>query len=124
MNTALRNAIASVLASPSTQGVLSIYSGAAPASPESAATGTLLWRHSGIGLIAEDGQVHMGETPFTANAEGTGAAGYARYSLTGTAYMIQLTIGLDGADKDIALDSMDFVAGEPASITTFTFVVL
>ena len=107
-------------------GTLSIYSGAMPATPETAASGTKLatWTFSAaaFGTITGpsggniEATASFVSTTVTPAANGTG--GYARtYKSDGTTPVADYTVGTSGAD--VNLTTTTFSTGVPATISSF-----
>lgn len=96
-------------------GAVFIYTGSAPASVESAPTGTLLGVFS-TGTMAystSSGVVSNLVVPLVTNALDTGVPGYAR--LVKDNLVMQMSVGASGAD--VILSSMSLTVSDPFSIT-------
>lgn len=121
-STAVRNAQLDALEALFLTGKLRIYSGAAPANPSDAATGTLL---ADITLPADPmaaasgGSKAKSGTWATSSASASGTAGYFRVlDSAGTVTHIQGTVGTSSAD--LIVDSVTFTAGQAFTVTSFT----
>ena len=116
-----RNASLNAMATRLNSGILRIYTGSQPATPETAASGTLLAECT---LNATSGTVTNGV--FTANAitqdssaNNSGTAGWFRvFQSNGT------TVEFDGvAGSELTMASYDIVAGGTVSITALTYTL-
>lgn len=123
--TTLRNAIADVYESTiGTSPLLRIYTGAMPANPATAASGTLL---AEIALpsdwlaAASAGVKTLLGTWSVAAAVGAGNAGYYRILNTaGSVTHEQGTVTATGGGGDLTLDSIAIVVGQQVVINSFT----
>lgn len=112
------NAISALVDADAGAGLLSIYTGAQPATPQDAATGTLLAAVV-MGDPAFAGSVNgtaTGADPASVTATGTGTAGWWRLTdASGDPVM-------DGsvADGSLVLSSNNIVNGGSVDITSFT----
>lgn len=97
-----------------------IYSGNAPAGPDTAATGTLLvtlvGNASGFGT-ATNGVVTAAAIT-QANAVATGTAGWARLSTSGATAVLDVDVGVSGAS--VNMNTTSIVTGGPVQITSLT----
>jgi hypothetical protein len=102
-------------------GTLNIYTGAAPATCDAAATGTVLatitlpnpfFAAASGGVMAKTG------TWADLSADATGTAGYFRIWSPGAVPMIQGTVGTSATD--MIVDSTAFTAGQSFSVISFT----
>ena len=118
---ASRNASLNAMATRLNSGILRIYTGAQPATPETAASGTLLAECT---LNATSGTVMNGV--FTAgaitqdsSANNSGTAGWFRvFQSNGT------TVEFDGlAGAELTMTNYDIVAGGTVSITALTYTL-
>lgn len=116
-----RNASLNAMATRLNSGILRIYTGAQPATPETAASGTLLAECT---LNATSGTVTNGV--FTAgaitqdsSANNSGTAGWFRvFQSDGT------TVEFDGlAGAELTMANYDIVAGGTVSITALTYTL-
>jgi hypothetical protein len=103
-------------------GTIRIYSGAAPATPQDAATGTLLATVTmpSTAFGANDGTGGATANAISAVMAGnSGTAGYARaVKSDGTTVIMDLTVGTSGADFNI--NALAIAAGASVSVTSFT----
>lgn len=101
--------------------VLKIFTGAKPATPATADSGTVL---STVTLpsdwmaAASAGSKVKSGTWQDAAADATGTAGYFRIYDAGGACHVQGTCGLTGTD--MIMDSVQFTAGQQFTVVTFT----
>lgn len=107
-----------------TSAILKIRSGAAPANPATADSGTVLatinlpsdWMNA-----ASSGTKTKSGTWQDTSADATGTAGHFRlYASDGTTCHIQGTCGTSGAD--MILDSVNFTMGQSFTVTSFSIV--
>jgi hypothetical protein len=105
-------------------GIISIYSGSAPANAEIAPTGTLLAQFS-TGTqgwaTASSRTANLATPPLSVNAVNTGTAGYARW--TKGIYTIQCGVGEAGSGADIILGSASFVNGVANTINDMSLMI-
>ena len=99
-------------------GKMLIYTGAAPATPDTAATGTLLVT---LPLSATAGTASAGVFTFNAitqtNATASGTAGYARITQSdGVTGVIDLDVGTTGAS--VTINTTNIVYGGPVAVTS------
>jgi hypothetical protein len=128
-NTALRNAILNAEKTDVTipvivfagAGSIVIYSGAAPATADIAATGTVLatfttsnttWNAAAAASCALAANIAV-------NASATGTAGYAR--MINGSYVMQMSVGTVGAD--LTIDSLSLTSGVATTITNATISI-
>jgi hypothetical protein len=128
-NTALRNAILNAEKTDVTipvivfagVGSIVIYSGAAPATADIAATGTVLatfttsnttWNAAAAASCALAANIAV-------NASATGTAGYAR--MINGSYVMQMSVGTVGAD--LTIDSLSLTSGVATTITNATISI-
>jgi hypothetical protein len=125
LGTLVRNAIldaieATVGAAP----LLRIYSGSAPASPATAASGTLLAEAtlpSDWMAAASGGTKSKSGTWEDTSANATGIAGYYRIlDSTGTTTHLQGTVTATGGGGDMTVDNTNFAAGQDFVVNTYT----
>lgn len=99
---------------------IKIYSGAAPAGPDSAVTGTLLvtlvGNSAGFGT-ATNGVVTAAAIT-QANAVATGTAGYARLATSGGTAIMDVDVGVSGAS--VNMNTTSITTGGPVQITSLT----
>ena len=130
--TKITNALARTLLAAKTDqfngGTIKLYTGAAPANTETAATGTLLatltFANPAFTLNAAS---NGADAVATANAitrddaaDATGTAGYYRIVTSGGTTIDQGTCGESGSGADLILVDTDITAGEPVEISSFT----
>jgi len=123
IGTSARNAAAdAVTAMLDSGGYLEIRTGAAPGSPGTAATGTLLatltFTTTAFGA-ASTGVATAGTITGDASADATGTAGYMRAYTVGAVAVFDGTVGTSGADLN--LNSVDIVTGGTVDITLMTY---
>jgi hypothetical protein len=108
--TALNNAIGA-------SAQIQFYTGSAPASPDSSATGTLLATLTGN--AGAFGTVSAGvltlSTVTGANAVASGTAGYARVSTLGSTAIMDCDVGTSGTS--ITISSTSITSGTPVAVT-------
>lgn len=108
----------------STAPVLRIYTGAAPAAPSDAATGTLLVSMtlpSDWMAAASSGAKAKSGTWSDSSADGSGTAGYFRIWDSGVATChVQGSVTATGGGGDLTLDTTTIVAGQVVTVSTFT----
>ena len=116
-----------------TTGRLLVYSGAAPASADTAPTGTLLATETlpatSFGAAGTPaGGITMAGTPLTVNAVATGTAGYFRLQLSGdlgttntTDRRLQGTCTVTGGGGDMTFDNVNLTTGSPVNLTSFVY---
>lgn len=104
-------------------GYIRIYTGAAPANPQAAATGTLLaeLRFAATAFGAANGTgLSTANAIAGVTAGNTGTAGYCRILKSdGTTAIADLTVGTSG--QDLNLNSLSIATGASVSITSFTY---
>lgn len=117
-----RNASLAALVTRLASGILRIYTGGQPATPETAASGTLL---AELTLNATAGTVSNGVMTANAispdtDANNSGAAGWFRvFRSDGTTVEFDGLCGLSAAE--CILDDVDIVAGGTVNITALTY---
>lgn len=117
-----RNAELNALAPLANNGYIRIYSGAIPATPETAASGTLLaelrFNATAFGSAAA-GVITANAITQDSSADNTGTAGYYRaLQSDGTTALWDGTVGTSGADLN--LNSTSISAGVIVQITSLT----
>jgi hypothetical protein len=120
---------------------IALYTGIAPTTPESAATGTLLGIISlsggGSGLIVDAPANGAVLKPAAAvwtclTLEAGGVIGYGRLCKVGDAYAtadatkdrIDFTIGVSGSGADMTVKSTTYAAGEAFQISNFAYSLI
>jgi hypothetical protein len=114
----LRNAMGNVYESTlGTSPQLDIRTGSAPATPETANSGSSLWRYS----LPSDwytafasGSANINSWT-TGSAQNTGTAGHYRFYTSGSTCHEQGTVGVGAGD--FQLDSLSFTAGQTFTLT-------
>lgn len=120
--TTLRNArIAAIETTIGTAAKVSIRTGAQPATPATADSGTLLIQYT----LASDwasqasGVLTFSSTPISGTASGTGTAGHYRvYDNAGTTCYMQGSVGTSGTD--MIIDNTSIASGQTVQITAWT----
>lgn len=132
---AARNGLANWLAGQfGSVGRINIYTGSAPASPDSGMTGTLLatlvmgspaFGSASAGVVTANGIT--GDL----SADATGTAGYALVYRTGDTapgsaagssdIRLLLTVSATGGGGELQFNTVSFVAGNVVSVTAFTY---
>jgi len=125
LSTAVRNArLDSIETVVGTSPILEIRSGAPPADCAAADSGTLLasitlpsdWMNA-----ASNGSKTKAGTWQDASADGTGTAGHFRLKDSGgTTCHMQGTVTATGGGGDMTVDNVNFAAGQPFTVTTWT----
>lgn len=104
--------------------VLEIRSGAVPATPETASSGTVLSTvtiSSDWLAAASNGSKVLAGTWSDTLADATGTAGHFRLFMTnGTTCILQGTVTATGGGGDMTVQNVSFAENQPFSITTFT----
>ncbi len=127
-STTLRNALANAVKTAIDTGVgaggtIKIYTGAMPATPQDAATGTLLatstFPKPSFGAAAT-GVITANSIP-QVNAMATGTAGYARIADSDGNAIMDVDVGTSGAT--INLNTTSIVSGGPVLITSATITM-
>jgi len=125
LSTAVRNGrLDSIETVVGTSPILEIRSGAPPADCAAADSGTLLasitlpsdWMNA-----ASNGSKTKAGTWQDASADGTGTAGHFRLKDSGgTTCHMQGTVTATGGGGDMTVDNVNFAAGQPFTVTTWT----
>ena len=101
--------------------VIEIRSGAAPATPDTAASGTLLATLTGngtaFGTVSGAGLLTAGAIT-QANAVATGTAGHCRIKTSGGTAIVDLDVGTSGTS--VIMNTTSIVSGGPVQITAAT----
>ena len=102
-----------------TSGTLKLYTGAQPASPDSAATGTLLVT---LPLSATAGVASGGVLTFNpitqTNAIADGTVGYGRFCTSGGTPIVDVDVAVSGAT--VTINTTSIVTGGPIQVTSAT----
>ena len=123
LSTTARNAACNAVVDLADNGYVRIYSGSAPANPQTAASGTLLaelrFNATAFGAAATGAATANAFTAdSSANADGT--AGYARLLQSdGSTVIADCSVGTSGAD--INLNSLSISTGFEVQITSMTY---
>jgi deoxyribose-phosphate aldolase len=96
------SALATAIGASST---IKIYSGSKPATPETAATGTLLVTIAVSGSFTSSGGVLTAADPAAASPAASGTAGYFRLATSGGTAIIDGTVTATGGGGDLTLGS-------------------
>lgn len=121
-----RNATLTAQVTRLASGILRIYSGAQPATPETAASGTLL---AELTLGATAGDVSAGVMTARAitqdsAANNSGTAGWFRVlQSNGTSVEFDGSAGEAGSGAELILGESDIVAGGVVSVTSLTYTL-
>lgn len=106
-------------------GRLLIYTGTQPATPETAATGTLLVTiplgNPAFGNASNTGQAQLTTTPLSANASATGTAGWFRVLDRDNRAILDGSVGT--SDAELVLTRLDVTSGVPVVINQLTLQV-
>lgn len=129
LNVQMRNYILDQLNAAFDGGKFRIYSGAKPATPNLAPTGTLLVEVTAADFFAAaaSGQIAINAALTDNSANGAGTAGWARLSqvsdtdaLDAAFRRMDFTVTATGGGGEITLDNAVIAAGQNVSITSFT----
>lgn len=101
--------------------VLEIRSGSKPATPETAATGTLLVSITISGSFTSAGGVLTAADPAAVSPTASGTAGYFRLKTSGGTAVLDGTVGTSGADLN--LGSTTITTGVPVDLGVPTITV-
>lgn len=124
LSTAVRNArVTAIETQIGTAARLAIRTGAPPATPATADSGTELIRYT----LASDwasqasGVLTFSSTPISGTATGTGTAGHYRvYASDGTTVGMQGTVTATGGGGDLTVDNTSIVTGQTVQVTGWT----
>jgi hypothetical protein len=100
---------------------IEIRSGSKPATPETAASGTLLSTVTISGSFSSSGATLTAADPASASVVATGTAGYFRLKTSGGTAKIDGTVGTSGADMN--LSSVSLVSGGTVDLGVPSFTV-
>lgn len=100
---------------------IEIRSGSKPATPETAASGTLLATVAISGSFTSSGGALTAADPASVTVAATGTAGYFRVKTSGGTAKIDGTVGTSGADMN--LSTVSLVAGGTVDLGVPTFTV-
>lgn len=100
--------------------VIELYTGAIPATGETAPTGTLLWSFTmdatPWGTVAS-GSVAQADVPLVANAIATGAIGYVRIRNSASTRSMYCTATVTGGGGEFEFASLAVTSGQPVQVT-------
>lgn len=102
---------------------IKIYSGSKPATPETAATGTLLVTIPVSGSFTSTGGVLTAADPAAASPAASGTAGYFRVATSGGTAIIDGTVTATGGGGDMTLGSTSINTGVPVDLGVPTITV-
>jgi hypothetical protein len=100
---------------------IEIRSGSKPATPETAASGTLLSTVTISGSFSSSGATLTAADPASASVVATGTAGYFRLKTSGGTAKLDGTVGTSGADMN--LSSTSLVSGGTVDLGAPSFTV-
>jgi hypothetical protein len=101
--------------------LIRIYSGSKPATPETAASGTLLATVTVSGSFTSTGGVLTAADPAQVTPVANGTAGYFRVLTSGATAILDGTVGTSGADMN--LSSVSITTASPLDLGVPTFTV-
>jgi len=104
-------------------GTLKIYSGAQPATPADAATGTLLATVSLGAWAAGSSGTATGADPASVNAVATGTAGWFRAASSGGTVVFDGDVTATGAGGVMQLSSTSLVSGGAVDLTAVSLTM-
>lgn len=126
ISTAARNAAASAIGALLNGGTIEIRTGSQPATPGTAATGTVLGTltlsATAFGA-ASTGVITANTITGDSSADATGTAGWFRGYDSSTAAVIDGSVTATGGGGDMTLDSTSIVAGGTISMTSWTITM-
>lgn len=102
---------------------IEIRSGSKPATPETAATGTLLVTVSVPGSFTAASNVLSSADPAAASPAAGGTAGYFRLKQSGGTAVIDGTVTVTGGGGDMQLGSTTITVGVPVDLGVASFTV-
>lgn len=117
---ALGDALAWLSTSFPVSSIITVRTGSAPGVGNSA-TGSVLWTYTlGASPWASVSSTSrsLASVPLTANASGTGTAGYGRLVSADTTRTIEFTVGTSGTDA--IFDSVSWTSGQSVSLNSLT----
>lgn len=118
LNTAAQNSQIGNAATDYATATLTIYTGAAPASANDAASGTLLVNHTLAGFGAASNGTITANAIADATIAAGGTAGYAR--ITNGTETLQLTVSATGGGGEVQLSTTTLVQGGNSQVTSLT----
>lgn len=103
--------------------IIEIRSGGKPATPETAASGTLLVSITVTGSFTSVGGVLSAADPAAASPAASGTAGYFRLKKSGGTAVLDGTVTATGGGGDMTLGSTSINTGVPVDLGAPTFTV-
>lgn len=103
--------------------IIEIRSGAKPATPETAAAGTLLVSITVTGSFSSTGGVLTAADPASANPTTSGTAGHFRLKKSGGTAVLDGTVTATGGGGDMTLGSTTITTGVPVDLGVPTITV-
>lgn len=125
INTAFGNHILDGFDAAFNSGTLEIRSGAAPGADNAAAgvvLATIALPADALATAAARSKAKSGTWQDVA-ADATGVAAHFRLTGNAGAYVVEGTVSATGGGGDLQLDTTSLVAGQPVTITAFTFSI-
>lgn len=114
------SALATAIGSSAT---IEIRSGTAPATPETAASGTLLVTVAISGSFSSSGGVLTATATANANPAASGTAGYFRLKTSGGTAILDGTVTATAGGGDLTLGSTTITTGVPVTLSSVTVTV-
>ncbi len=116
------------LGSTNSTGRILIYTGTQPTDPQTTATGTLLatinFNNPSFGSANTSGVATMVTSPaVTASVVATGTPGYFRFTNRNNVAILDGNITITAGGGDITFDSVTWISGGVATISSFTVTV-
>lgn len=102
---------------------IQIRSGAKPATPETAATGTLLATVTISGSFSASGGAITAADPGSVTPAASGTAGYFRLLTSGATAILDGTVGTSGADMNLSSTAISTASPLDLGVPTFTVPV-
>lgn len=103
--------------------ILEIRSGAKPATPETAASGTLLVSITVTGSFTSTGGVLTAADPASASPAASGTAGHFRLKKSGGTAVLDGTATATGGGGDLQLGSLTITTGVPVDLGVPTITI-
>ena len=120
------NAVVDLIDAGNAAGTIKIYTGAQPAGPGTAPSGTLLatltFSDPAFGS-ASSGVATASAITADSSADDTGTAGWARIADSDGTAILDVNVGATGSGATIEFDSVAFEAGGAVNITSMSFTV-
>lgn len=121
---AVAQSLASALATAvGASATITIYSGTKPATPETAATGTLLVTVPISGSFTASGGAITSADPAAANPAASGTAGWFRLATSTSTAILDGTVTATGGGGDMTLGSVTITTGVPVDLGVPTITV-